>query len=294
MKTIYYKDLKLNSIEKKPGKIACVITTFFGEGKKGYSYRDWGSEDYKTYEDDKLANFKFAIKCHETFDPGIPYDLFIVDNSSTDPAGNQYLDFLPYMVYKRANSGFSFGGYEWFFDNYKKYDYYLFHEQDCCPTKDDWLKDIWDNFQDPNVGMLGNVIEMRGLWEELNHQAIVEQFKAVGTKRDTIYNLDGTFYFTSRELLERYPLRVLDGKVETSTYNEILFAQPIMEAGFKIKGYDDWKLKGKRAMTYGIHKGDTGKKVTKRNVTPMVDTMCRKLSKEFKQYFYEKGLIETA
>jgi len=288
MKTAYYNGLKLKKTEKKPGKVACVIVTFFGDGgRTKYFYRDHNSDGIKSYQDNKLDNFKFSINCYSKFNPGMPCELNIVDNASTFPEGVGYLNALPYKVHHRENNGFSFGGYKWFWDNYPDYDYYLFHEQDCCPTKDGWLKELYDEFRsDPTIGVVGNCLEDREKAD--SNPEVGRQYEAIGATRDKLYNLDGAFFFTSRKVLERVKLRVLDGKTETSCYNEILFVQPILEAGFKIGALNPRKGV---AYSYGMTRGDTGYEI--KEVSPIVDSMVRKLSQEFKQYFYGKGLIET-
>jgi hypothetical protein len=288
----YYKGLKPKKLKKKPGRIACVITTFFGEGRSIYAYMDNELNWTGRYEDDKLSNFKFTIKCYQKFLAGMDYDLILVDNSSTDYRGLKYLKTLPHKVYKRENNGFSFGGYKWFYEKYgKNYDYFLFHEQDFCPAKDGWLSEIYVKFLGDNIGAVGNVIEKRYRHEE-PQETINEQFDAVKTKRNVIINLDGAYTFTSKEVLKQTKLRVIDGKIETSTLNEILFAQPILDLGYKIASFGNRDFtKSKCVHTYGSRKGDTNKLVNQYTIAPIVDSISRITSKEFNQYFNERGII---
>jgi hypothetical protein len=293
MPTTFYKDApKPKPLKKKLGRIACVITTHFSdEMRLNYPLFDQNLEFIGSYIDNKLDNFKFCIKAHESFKPGMDYDLIIVDNSSTNKQGLDYLESLPYKVYTRENEGFSFGGYKWAIENLD-YDYYVFHEQDVCPSHDGWLTQIWEAYQKPGIGAVGNVIEKRELKDAEEYPIIREQFKALQSNRKYLYNFDGTLYFIPQEVAEQTTMRVLNGKIDTSTYNEILFIQPVLELGYKIYGFgnQDHKL-SKVHFTYGSRKAISGVYIKESQIAPLVDTITRITSPSFKKYFNERGLL---
>jgi len=293
MPTTYYKDApKPKPLKKKPGRIACVITTHFSDNMRTeYPLYDQNLEFIGGYTDNKLDNFKFCIKAHQFFKPGMDYDLIIVDNSSLSPQGLNYLKSLPYKVYTRENEGFSFGGYKWAIENLD-YDYFVFHEQDVCPSHDGWLTQIWKAYQKPGVGAVGNVIEKRELKDAVKQPIIKDQFKAIGSKREYLYNFDGTLTFVGKEVTNQTQMRVLNGQISTSTYNEILFIQPILELGYKIYAFGnrDHTL-SKVHFTYGSRKAIGGVKIEEHKVAPLVDTITRITSPSFNQYFNERGII---
>jgi hypothetical protein len=87
-------------------------------------------------------------------------------------------------------------------------------------------------------------------------------------------------------------MRVLNGKIDTSTYNEILFIQPVLELGYKIYGFGnrDHKL-SKVHFTYGSRKAISGVYIKESQIAPLVDTITRITSPSFNQYFNERGLL---
>lgn len=286
----HYKGLKPKPLKKKEGRIACIITTHFSDEMRiEYPIFNQDLEFVGRYEDNKLDNFKFSIKCHEFFDAGMPYDLVIVDN---DSKYKDYIQSLPYAKYERKNNGFSFGGYKWAIDNLD-YDYFVCHEQDVCPSKHGWLKEIWEAYiSDPKIGAVGNVIEKRELKNADKYPIIKDQFKALKPPRDYMYNFDGTLTFVGKEVTDQTEMRVLDGKIDTSTMNEILFIQPVLELGYKIYGFGnrDHTLTDKH-FTYGSRKGISGVRIEEQRLAPVVDTITRITSPSFKEYFNEKNLI---
>ena len=292
-------------IKKKP-KIACVITTHFSEiGRLDYPYTWAGAEPgvALNYRDDKLANFRFALECHKHYKPGIPYDIIIVDNASSNVEAQLVLNDSSHIIRYRENDGFSFGGYKYAWEQYgDEYDYYIFHEQDCAPVKNGWLKELYDIFNsDKAMGALGNVVEYRSLDEEFEPsehiRGIIEsQLELIKSDRDHAYSLDGTFTFTSSEVLNEVDkfggLQVLSGGIDVSTINEIYFSQPVLEAGFKLAsiGSQDFD-NSEKLFTYGMRKGNFNRKVVRKALSPIMEITCRYLCEEMYNYFnkwYEK------
>jgi hypothetical protein len=138
-----YSDPKFKGkpLKKPDGKIVCIIPLYVGsEGRIDYGIIDENGDRTGGYNDNKLDNIKFTMRCHQRFDPGMPYDIVLVDNQTEDEKAKEYYKTLPHKLYQRENNGFSFGAYKWFWEMDKSYGFYLFHEQDFVPTKDGWLR----------------------------------------------------------------------------------------------------------------------------------------------------------
>jgi len=116
-----------------------------------------------------------------------------------------------------------------------------------------------------------------------------------GTHRNYIYSIDGAWYFTSSGILkqaDKYKLRkILDGSIDTSTLNEILFAQPMLELGYKIGSFGNRDFhKTERIHWYGSRKGSLIRPFDKDKLVPIVDGITRLTCPQMKQYFNETGL----
>ena len=238
------------------------------------------------FEDSKLENFKFVMECYKKYNAGIEYTLILVDNETTDPRALEYMKSLGLPIYHRENNGFSFGGYKFAWEMFgERFDYYLFHEQDHTPCKDGWLKELLDIYQaDEEIGALGNVVEYRE--KDETKQALKDQFARIAPKRDFMYNLDGAFCFTSASVLKESGLKIIDGKINESTFNEILFVQPILEAGYKIAsvGCRDFH-KTSTIHFYGMRKGDLVRPFEPEKLAPIVESTTRFNCKQMKEYF---------
>lgn len=279
-------------------KIAVVTTLCVVENmRKEYQVINEELRFQETYNDNKLDNIKFMIKSHEHFDPGMDYDLILIDNSTTNKEALEYYDTLKYPRYVRENNGFSFGGYKYAWEKFMdKYDYYLFHEQDCCPAKHGWLKEIYNKYNsDDGYGAIGNVVEYRHIDDGKKNGEVIKQFNELKPRKDYIENLDGTFTFTSLDVLKclesKGGIKIIDGKIETSTLNELLFTMQIEEIGYKLGSFGNRDFtKTDTIHWYGIRKGNLTRPFDKNKLAPIVEGTVRHTCKQMKQYYNEEGI----
>lgn len=280
--------------KEKNKRIAVVVTVcVINKMRRDYSIIDWELNPQEEFHEDKVASVKFMLKCHEKYDPGMEYDLIIIDHETTD---EEVLDMITEVgMFRRENKGFSFGGYKWAYEKLREeYDYFLFHEQDCVPAKNGWLKEIYEMFHSSDkIGAVGNVVEIRDPKDpEDNQQGIRNQLKVIGEKmgheRGVLYNLDGTFTFTSTDILDETGLKVFDGGIDESTFNEILFVQPILEAGYAIASFGNREFKDtERIHFYGMRLGDLEGPFNETFLAPIVNGHTRLTCKQMKEYFNE-------
>jgi hypothetical protein len=216
------------------------------------------------YFHDRLACLEFVLSCYKHFDAGAPYDLLIIDNDSPSERTQHYFQNLDVPVIQRENTYYSFGAYKAAWDQFKDdYDYFVFHEMDWTPCQQGWLQifiDLWNS--DPEIGMIGNLIEVRE-WSENpqnNDEYASNMFiEAINPNRLLHYNLDSEYLFT-----DKHVLRLMDDtgwpiffkclpEVEISpAYNELAFQQPILEMGYKLRCFND----GDHTMFYGTYNRD--------------------------------------
>jgi len=268
-------------------KIAVIIPTYVPRGQVEYNCpaRSTINPDYhEHFNENKFETIKFVLECHKYYNPGIDYDLIIIDNDSQD---NKYKDFLKTQnnVYYRENKGFSFGAYRYGFEKFgNKYDYYLFQEQDVAPCKDGWLKEIKENLKG-NIGAVGNMIE-GGRNKHSNFEFINYIFEHYIPHRDIFANLCGAFTFTSYKILkeatDKHGWFILpcggDEDILTVT-NELAFQLPITESGYELYGMND----GTRLGTHGVMYVDA--KDYTLPLCPMVHSQSRFFHKTFKKVF---------
>lgn len=223
MRTAQFSDPKKREV--KP-KVAVVIPVFL--------YK----KDYGAYVDDKQRTLEMNLKAHKHFKAGVDYQIILVNH------GNKPLDYEGVVCIDRPNEGFSFGAWKQAWEEFgDTYEFYLFTEDDMIPAKDNWLADLILAFlSDKEIGAVGNYLEVRGpsgdfgklLWEEINYT------------RDTMYNFDGSYTFTSSKILKQVEanggLNVLPCEPHherAATVNECIFQVPFMELGYKIATWDD-------------------------------------------------------
>lgn len=215
-------------------KILCVVTFFVPRNRiKNYGY----------FSENKEETIKRTVTAHKTFKPGVEYDLLLVNNGTED---EEILKWLPNYE-TRENQGYGFGAWKYAWDKYKDYDFYLFTEDDIMPSKHGWLKEILDLYNEENdTGAVGQFIEARSSTENGSSYF----WSWLGLTRDSIYNFDGAFTFTSKQVLKQVDetggLKVLDCGGETGvwpTVNEVGFQQPILELGYELRSFADGKHK---------------------------------------------------
>ena len=86
-------------------------------------------------------------------DAGYPYDLLILDHSSTDKRQLQILDKYSkfYRVETRQNLGRAQGAYNHAYQSNKDYKYYFFLHDDSYILRDNWLRLAVDRINDDSV-----------------------------------------------------------------------------------------------------------------------------------------------
>lgn len=237
MKEGFYTDPQSRRFH--PSSKIAVVITFYDAGKKQYA---------EGVVDSKFDTLMMNLEAHQHFDPGVPYDIVIVDHG---PGELHFPDEPMYTILRRENFGYSFGGWKQAWEHLGTvYDYYCFCEDDIAPTKDGWLLEILLKFLSAgDIGAVGNFVEARSVNE--NGSALA--WKATGMPaRDMMYNLDGGYTFTSSRVLEEVErARILDGHTGLvvkpvgegspfhGTTNEIIFQHPILELGYRIDSFAD-------------------------------------------------------
>lgn len=216
-------------------RVAVVITSYIPDnGVREY----WlGVKDYK------LDTLKMNLASHKHYTPGISYDLIIINNGVTNKEGLEFLNSIGAL--QRENLGFGFGGWKFAWETFKDkgYSHYLFTEDDMAPTKDGWLRDIFDKFySEDGIGSVGSYVETHTIDSGIAKQTLV----ALGSDRKLFYCFDGCFTFTSSEILRQVDtiggLTVFDckphGKLSPSV-NELAFQSQILELGYYITSFND-------------------------------------------------------
>lgn len=258
----YYTDPKHQNVQPK---IACIIPVYVAV------------KDYGAYVEDKLETILLTLKAHEYFKAGVDYDIILVNHGGCPE--------LPYKTIHKENFGYSFGAYKQAWEEFGDlYDFYLFHEDDIAPAKNKWLSEILLKFMsDKSIGAVGNFVEGRSceengspqLWDVMNH------------KRDMMYNLDGSYTFTSSKILKEVDkiggLPVFEVGQNTSkkpSFNECVFQSPILELGYKIVSFED---------RFIIHGSEvfTGDVASSGKVAPMLNINGRHKIERVKK-LYEK------
>lgn len=274
--------------EKKP-KVLCVICTHFPVDWGGVRYNSRDSEHrYHSYRHNRLHCLRFVLACHTHYEPGIWYEIEIVNNGRLSPENlAEQLDVSPNLFTKRPNTFFSFGAYKHAFERWgSKYDYFVFQEMDWAPCHDGWLTQMIDMFEsDLQIGMIGNLIERHNLD---NCEPIPDFMRLANPGRNPQYNLDSEYFFTSREVLEAMPpnWNIFPCEPETAlspAANELAFQQPLLEMGLKLRCFND----GKHTMFYCLY----NRAIADRwnfglgNLAPFVPEQTRLFCPEMQEHF---------
>lgn len=240
-------------------KIAVVICSYMSS---------YGRNDPK----EDLKSMLYVLQCHEKFkDTTIPYDLWIVDNGSNYKEWTKLLKNYPNVIV-RKNTGASFGAYKSFARKFADtYDYFLFHEHDCAPTKPGWLNEIVARYK-RRIGVVG-----------LNHRI----YQATPEK----WFVCGGFYFISSKVIKECGLRAgYKPRYDSATKNELIFVENILKAGYKVSSYD----RDDYVYSYGrnIIQGDV--KTLKEKISPIIciNSYDKKIKKVYK-YLEEYGIYRT-
>ena len=295
-----------NRCVKKDGKTLVVICTYIPESFKGaapgnvfateiseYSSIEFASHKEIRYRHNRIKCLKFTLSCYDHYDAGRDYDLIIVDNNS--PGGREYLDSLDISVYTRENSYYSFGAYKYAWEKFgKDYDYFVFHEMDWVPSKNNWLKEIinyWDS--DKEIGMIGNLIEQHSRSETPQSDGdifINNVIDKVNLGRNNQYNLDSEYLFIDKTVLNNMEKNggwnIFECAPQTDlspVYNELGLQQPILEMGYKLACYND----GRHTMFYAIYNRGMPDKWNHGfdKMAPFVPEQTRLFCPEMKKYF---------
>lgn len=293
-------------------KTLVVMNTYIPEsGQAEYKTRSYNDHEHGGYLHDRIECLKFTLACYKHYNAGADYDLIIVDNTSPYFMKNEYgpgyldndgNDFMGTSLYFRENTYYSFGAYRWAFEKFgQDYDYFVFHEFDWCPAKDNWLKDLIDYWNSDNqIGMIGNLIEEFD--DNGENETINRIVKKVAPSRNSIYNLDSEYLFTDKKVLEQmeenggwniFPCSPETN--ETPIVNELGLQQPILEMGYKLACMND----GEHTMFYSIYNSGFPKKkwfYGLDKLAPFVPEQTRNFVPEMAEYFKwysgEKSLVK--
>lgn len=237
-------------MENKIPKIAVVTCSYIPKGRIEYGTgirSVQNSDKYLSYDEDKLETLKFTLACHKHYKPGMDYDLFVIDNTSDDPSISEIEEYcqknnIPFE--RRENVGFSFGAFRHAFYKYAdKYDYFLFHEQDFSPSKDGWLKEMYNFFHsEDNVGAIGNCVEGPRSRSGAEAEGTYKLYPEIP---DTFVNLDQLAFVKTdilKKCVDKWGWRLIDWTPEkegqgSATINELSFTIPIFLEGYKFKGF---------------------------------------------------------
>ncbi len=303
IKTAGYEDPKTR-VEMPERKLSsemrtlCVINTYIPKtGWADYTTRYFTEGDpIRYYRHDRVECLKFMLAAHDHYDPGMPCDIIIVDNSSPHTKAVDIMTSCGLPFYSRPNTYLSFGAYRYAFEKFGHlYDYFVFHEMDWVPTKDHWLTDLVNFWvSDQTIGMIGNLIESRGANypPETDNEKTNNDFvdKIAPHRADRMWNLDSEYLFTSRfvldQMLEHDGWLMFPCVPETNlsaAFNELAFQQPLMEMGYKIGCYND----GEHTMWYATYNNAFSPKWDKglENIVPFAPEQTRFFMPEMAKHF---------
>lgn len=286
-------------------KIAYVLITFIPEGqteKVPARYRSGTVEKEEIpFVENKLDLVKLHFAALKHFNPGVAFDLIVVDNSTPDEEGDKwikrYCEENDIKYHKRPNIGFAFGAGNFIWDMYgDEYLFYMFTEQDFMPCRDNWLSDILlDYMKDPDIGYAGNVVEgprsrdYFEKWGVYEPKYMGEYWEKSGD--DFVhYNTDGMTSFVSSDVLKKVGgYTIVDMEVigdnpmdmghwdVTPGINEMFYQHSVLDHGYKLVPYG-----GKEGQQYtnGICYADFGDDTEIANLPPMIHGQtiyCNKL-----------------
>ncbi len=277
-------------------KTLCVMNTFIPKTTwADYSTRYYSDDRIQFYRHDRYECLKFTLAAHDHYDPGMHCDLILVDNSSPHEEAVDHMICSDVPFFQRENTYLSFGAYRYAYEKFgEDYDYFVFHEMDWAPAQHNWLRKLVEYWiSDDQIGMIGNLIEMRGSSypPETDGQITNNDFmEKCAPHRKEMWNLDSEYLFTSAVVLEQmlehggwlmFPCAPQTGL--SPAFNELAFQQPLLEMGYSIACYND----GKHTMFYATYNNSFGPKWDKglENLTPFVPEQTRFFVPEMAEHF---------
>lgn len=300
LKEIAYSDpvSRVDIPERPPvenPRVLVVLCSYIPQGLIApYNSRLFETHSYVRYQHNRLECLKFVLEAYKHVKAGVKFDFVIVDNDSPSVRASEYFKTLNELVLFRENSYLSFGAYKTAWEHFgDSYDYFVFHEMDWTPARKNWLRyliDIWES--DPEIGMIGNLVESRGWTEnpETDGQKVNNNFiEKINKDRKFHCNLDSEYLFTSQTVLRQMDKAgwlMFECEPQTKlspAFNELAFQQPILEMGYKLRCFND----GKHTMFYGIYNRgfsptwDFGFE----NLAPFIPEQVRLFMPELREYF---------
>jgi hypothetical protein len=265
-----YNDPKFKKIVPK---VAVVISSFIG-GIQYYGH---------SYSENKLDSLKLNLSAHKHFDSGVDYDLFVINNGSTNNEGKKFHNEIGSL--NRENEGYSFGGWKWAWEQLKDkgYMFFLFTEDDIAPCKDKWLSEIVNKFfSEPEVGAVGSFIEVHSKGYNEFIDSVCDC-----AERNPLVHFDGAFTFTSANILRQVDeiggLLVLDSGTNHSlgVRNELLFQTKILELGYSLVDFKD----GNHFVVHGSEIFSNDIKYRNGEIEPLLNVNGIKFVPEIKEAF---------
>lgn len=265
-----------NVPQKDNTRIAVVTTTHIGDFSYHHQQLPYEKKCSQIFED-----IRFMAGCHRYYrDYTLAYDFYIVDNASTYQPFLEWLKNLRNVaVCHRENMGFSFAGWEYIWKMYgRKYDFYLFHEQDWVPAKKHWLEELLTAFYSkPGIGIVGNMLETKNEGKRFN------------LPREKLINHDGAYHFVSSQVLEEAGMKLFYDKGNgAGVMNEVNCWQPLLEKGYKIKALAE------PTRTYTYMSSGTVNNIygeVKETILPMISLHAISHEPWIKAYFEKEGLV---
>lgn len=302
MKEGFYTHPTNNKIKR--GRVAVVVTTFIHESQNEMvCMRRRSNENTLAYQENKLELLKFSIARYQHYNPGVDFDLVIVDNSSPNEEAQKYLKKLSderVKVLSRENTGFSFAAAEYAYKTFlDEYDYYFFCEQDAAASKDYWLRDLINVFlSDRNIGAVGNVVEDYRYKEffdshpEYNLKMLGEYSESKNFRQ---CNLDGMAFLTSSSVLKKlyenggFNIQYMSPKNTYDTWdvnpvnNELFWMHNLLNMGYELVGHND----GNHIYAHGITHADFGEmdQLPLEKLSPIMHGQTLYSNKRMREYF---------
>lgn len=199
------------------------------------------------------------IKQIDEIQAGVPFDVAIVCNSQQDSSANLSLKLnnKSVKVIVQENKGFNIGAWDFGWRQFPTYDYYLFLQDDCFITRQNWLKVFVERFSsNSKLGLLGESMNWELSWEELAQSkyngfhrehildgepvkriALYRKFLALNqiAEGKNAEHLQTTVLFTSRTILEQVDGFIIGQNYGEAIASEIAISKKIQQLGYSIE-----------------------------------------------------------